>query len=552
MGYISVNNVFTSSTLCNANHVNENFNSITNGLADGNKNVLVNTITAGEFYSKKNITIGTSTGSTCDFNAVVYTDILPFTSGYYTLGSALSPIPALYLDNGSIDGGSINFNSNSNKNIESNQSGTILSFYNFDTGIKYAADGYLRMGTGSDLELTISSDNGIIRNRTTDKNMGMYVTSSATDVLMFDAHGNSSCVYQRSFLDGLEVNTIINGGMLIWQRATTFTAIATNAFFADRYKYIKSGTMVQTVSRATLISSEEPYLEGYRYAAMFQNTTSQAVISGSHYCGFLYVIEGYDMAPFYGKECNISFWIKSSKTGNYSVSLVNSGITTIYNHPFTVSGISSWEQKTFSFTVPSYSASTWTANNTKGMDIGVFFAGGSSFATDASNTWTTVPIGVRIDSNQVNAVEAASYAIYFTGLRMGLRDTFNTMNQSLNFITELDRCERYYHKTYNYSDTVGATSITYANFKVAFDVNNFYRNTIKGKKTIRPGFASTNQKTYAPVNGVSGSVNTPAGAVKAIVQYTVPGERNYNVSGANTFAVLNIYTYHSAVESEDL
>lgn len=466
MAFISVDNNFTSSTLCDAGKVNGNFKNILNGLSDGTKDISINSLTASNCFAGGDVEIGADSSTTASFLGGIAEDVKAYSTSF-TIGNTSYPVKSVYLDNTTTDGGAIVFNSNINDNIKATADGTVLNINNFESGVAYTQDGYFRMGVGEDLELTLSSDDAIIRNRTANKDISFYLSTCGVDTLYAHMDGSEKYMTSKAFVDGLEVNPIVNGQMLIWQRDTSFTNIADQNYFADNFQYVKNGTMNHTVSRYTLTSGEDPYNEGYRYATKMDVTTS-STLSNSHYVGVRTGVEGYDTVPFYGKECNISFWIKSTKTGTVSLSLHNSGTTANYIQPVTISASSAWEKKVVTFTMATYTSASWSNENTLGMEIYFSLGAGASTTTDSSGTWITS--GEKADTNQINTVDNSSNEVYLTGVRMGIGDGVNTVNQSLSFLEELNRCERYYEKSYNYDTPV--STVTGSGVRINTFLNN--------------------------------------------------------------------------------
>lgn len=456
MAFITVDNNFTSATMLDANKVNDNFKNVLNGLSDGTKDISINSLTASNCFAYDNVEIGADSSTTASFLGGIVEDVKAYSTSF-SIGTTSYPVKAVYLDNTTTDGGTVIFNSNVNDNIKASADGTTLNINNCESGVAYTQDGYFRMGDGEDLELSVNSDDGIIRNRTSGKDINFYISPSGVDTLYANINVSDEYMTGKAFVDGLEVNPIVNGQMLIWQRNTSFTNISDQNYFADNFQYVKNGTMNHTISRYTLTSSEDPYSEGYRYATKMDVTTS-STLSNSHYVGVRTGLEGYDMIPFYGKECNISFWIKSTKTGTVSVSLHNSGTTSNYIQPVTISASSSWEKKVMTFTMATYTSANWSNENTLGMEVYFSLGAGASTTTDSSGTWITS--GEKADTNQINTVDSSSNEVYLTGVRMGIGDGLNTVNQSLNFLEELNRCERYYEKNYNYDTPVSTVTDT--------------------------------------------------------------------------------------------
>jgi hypothetical protein len=83
----------------------------------------------------------------------------------------------------------------------------------------------------------------------------MAVGTTTGHALIVDPSTASGLSYAHRAQD----NPIINGNMEIWQRGTTFTAIAHNAYSADRFKWNNtSGAGVVTINRSTTTPYDIP------------------------------------------------------------------------------------------------------------------------------------------------------------------------------------------------------------------------------------------------------------------------------------------------------
>jgi hypothetical protein len=144
-------------------------------------------------------------------------------------------------------------------------------------------------------------------------------------------------------------NKLINGGMNVWQRGTSFTA---NGYGPDRFILAFGGT-------ATAIKSSTPTSPNGNY--YIQTTTGAA----SSFCNYTQAIETANVLPLRGKVVTVSAWVQTSGvafTGtmvfvvNYSNSTdaaasQTTAVTITTLTPVTPSG--TWQQARAVFTVPS-------------------------------------------------------------------------------------------------------------------------------------------------------------------------------------------------------
>ena len=214
-------------------------------------------------------------------------------------------------------------------------------------------------------------------------------------------------------------NAIINGGMDIWQRGTSFTA---TGYTADRWYAFVSGTC--TVSQ---ITSSLP--------SNFQYGIQWVVGASNSYSQFIQAIEKANVIPLQGKTMTISGWVKAS--ANF---------------------VGNWIFQNY------YSTSTDTL-------VGDNVQNGSNvvIATNATTTWTrfsvtfTVPstaVGLSMNFVPDNAAQVSTGTIQMTGIQLELGSTATTFSRAGGSIGgELALCQRYYWRTNSATDGSSAFGV---------------------------------------------------------------------------------------------
>ena len=145
-------------------------------------------------------------------------------------------------------------------------------------------------------------------------------------------------------------NMVINGGMTIAQRGTSFSSVANVEYTLDRFQWYDTGAGVVDISQST----DTP--DGNFYNSLkIDVTTADASLAAGDLYNIIHQIEGYDIAHLVwgtsdAKTVTLSFHIKSPKTGTHCVTLRNSDQTRTRVEEFTVSAADTWEKKTI--TIP--------------------------------------------------------------------------------------------------------------------------------------------------------------------------------------------------------
>lgn len=267
-------------------------------------------------------------------------------------------------------------------------------------------------------------------------------------------------IYGKSSAAGK--NAIINGDFNVWQRGTSFSAIADSTYNADRWRYIKTGAMVHTVSRSTDVPSVAQAGRMFNYSLLVDCTTIDGSIAATDFCAIEQRIEGYNWLPLAQRDLTLSFWVKATKTGIYSIYAKNSGGDKGYVGEYTINTTNTWEYKTVSISA-SPSAGTWDYTTGVGIMVGFSLACGSSLSNTAG-TWGN---GGYVGSpNQVNACDntANNFQICGVQLEVGNKATDFEIRQIQK---ELALCHRYYWTEILYvAATISSIAVTGTRYPV--------------------------------------------------------------------------------------
>jgi hypothetical protein len=157
-----------------------------------------------------------------------------------------------------------------------------------------------------------------------------------------------------------------------------------------------------------------------------------------------YKIEGYTLADLsYGtsvaKTATLSFWVKSSATGTFGGTLINSASDRVYPYTYTITSANTWEKKIV--VIPGDTTGTWLNTNGNGLEIKWSFGAGSTYTASATGAWQA---GFAIHATGATALINTLNATWqITGVQ------FEAGSQATEFErrpygTELALCQRYY------------------------------------------------------------------------------------------------------------
>ena len=248
-------------------------------------------------------------------------------------------------------------------------------------------------------------------------------------------------------------NLIINGGMQVWQRQTATTTAASGYSTVDRWAIYENSGATVTSEKHTM-SVTELNTTGHRTALRLNCTVADTSVAATDYIFVRTWLEGQDLQQLqYGtanaKNITLSFWVKSDKTGVYSVALnKNSATRTQIPLEYTISSADTWEKKTITIT-PTMGSTNLIAvaagaidNNTSGA-LAINFTlmvGDNNEAT--ANTWaaSSTAWGTNAQVNWANETND----FYVTGVQLELGSNA-TPFEHRSFGDELRRCQRYYY-----------------------------------------------------------------------------------------------------------
>lgn len=370
----------------------------------------------------------------------------------------------------------------------------------------------------------------------------LRIAGSATNITSFkdeddmSSNDDNAVASQQSikaYADavGRDDNAIINADFNIWQRGTSFAAIAHGAYSADRWLYHKVGTMVHTVSRDTDVPTQVESDHYSNYSLKIDCTTVDSSIAAADLCAIQQRIEGYNFAPFVGKTATLSFWVKATKIGTYCVAFVNSGADRSYVSEYTVNQVDTWEKKTISLDFD-YSGGTWDYTNGIGIQIKWALAAGSNSHTTA-DTWQS---GNYIaTSNQVNACDNTANNFFLSKVRFEM-GSVATPFEYRSIQEEIALCQRYFQKSYDFTTDPGSavnagrrwieiTGVANSTYDIDTDVD--FAVEMRTAPTIT---------SYSPTSGTSGKARASGTDYNASIssESTHGFHNNISVTAAST------------------
>ncbi len=236
-------------------------------------------------------------------------------------------------------------------------------------------------------------------------------------------------------------NLIINGAMVFAQRGTSgINSAAGGGICTDRHKGFASGGGVFSMEQSSTVPNNE-----FAYSSKLTVTTADSSIASADYYSFQQTIEGYNIIQTgYGtsdaKRLVLSFWVRSSVTGKYSVTCFNDGGTEGYLNTFNISSANTWQKVELSWI--GRTSGTWLKTNGAGMIIRFDLGGGSSGHGTADQWTTTSGYGNTRTADSVSWIATNGATFYMTGLQLEIGEQA-TPFEHRSYSDELAACERY-------------------------------------------------------------------------------------------------------------
>tara|TARA_B100000214_G_scaffold193313_1_gene139898 strand:- start:350 stop:1366 length:1017 start_codon:yes stop_codon:yes gene_type:complete len=239
-------------------------------------------------------------------------------------------------------------------------------------------------------------------------------------------------------------NILINGQMTIAQRNTAAHNEGSGYFCIDRWAQNKANTDQFTYSVEQV--SDAP--SGFSKSLKVTTSTAETAVAADEYARIYQAIEGNNLARVgFGtadaKQLTLSFWVKSSITGNFSASLYLNDTNKIDGRAYTINSANTWEYKTITYNA--LTSGGPTIDNTYGAIINFGLFSGSSHNT-ATTDWTAYGSGANLLGGQtanLGGTLNATWQITGCQLEIGSQSTpFEHEPVSVS----LAKCQRYFYK----------------------------------------------------------------------------------------------------------
>ena len=289
-------------------------------------------------------------------------------------------------------------------------------------------------------------------------------------------------------------NIIINGDMSIAQRGTSTSGVTTSdGYYAcDRF-YTRTDTGTWTISQSTDVPTGQGFANSFKLDCTSAGTSNadEVIIRYNSEGQFLQYLK-YGTSNAESLTC--SFWIKSNKTGAYSLNInnYNTSQNRLISFAYNIDSADTWEKKII--TLPGDTVRSINNSNTQDFQIQWIFGAVSGFTSGGvSNTWIDYAVNRSAPSDLAGLGGSTDDEVYITGVQLEAGTTASDF-EFLPVDVNLTRCQRYFEL----QETTFFTVSRY-NSSVSYGALAYF----KTEKRANPTVAKLNGSTTVSAHGAA-------------------------------------------------
>ena len=285
-------------------------------------------------------------------------------------------------------------------------------------------------------------------------------------------------------------NLVINGAAEVYQRGAATTTH--NGYAVDRWQFKNTSGATCTNDQST--DAPPPFKNSIKF------TAGGTSCSAAQVAGIAQRMEGTSITSIglgtsAAQPVTLSFYVKSSVTGTYAVSMRNNDTNQSFVNTYTISSANTWEYKKVTF--DARTTGTWLTTTGIGVRLWFDLGSGSNFDGTAGSWTTNNHLTV---SSQADVVGTSSATWFVTGVQLEVGEQA-TPFEHRSFGDELAACQRYYQKSYIDGVAVGTVTQVGCNMDPVPTSGNTWRYTHNFTSHMR---ATPTYTFYVPDTGTSG------------------------------------------------
>ena len=281
----------------------------------------------------------------------------------------------------------------------------------------------------------------------------------------------------------------INGNMEVAQRGTSSTGQTGSGFFTcDRWGLGNSSLGTYTITQST----DAPDDTGLGKSYKLDCTTADASPSAGDRLYFYYQFEGQELQLLEkgtsdAKKSTLAFWVKSAKTGTYTVQAYDNDNGRGVSVQYTISSANTWEHKVLF--IPADTTGAYGNDNNSSLILLWYLGAGSNRTSGTLQTSWGADVAANTAVGNVNLSDSTSNDWYITGVQLEVGEFTSTTlppfeHESLG--DNLLRCQRYY-----FQSTEGQTTLSvYQDEGSYLSGNAHYPQTMRANPTATLSFSA--------------------------------------------------------------
>jgi len=343
-------------------------------------------------------------------------------------------------------------------------------------------------------------------------------------------------------------NIIINGGMQVSQRATSYTNIGNNDSGYRTVDRFRIGFGGSTSGRLTMTQESITDLPGFANATKFACTTADTSIASNEFGTLSTRFEGQDLQQLKkgtsdAEAVTVSFYVKGNANATYALELYDAVGGRHASQLFNVT--SSWNRVSLTFNGDT--TDTLADSNALALELNIWFHAGSNFTSGTMSADFASADNTRRATGISSFFDSTDRTFFITGVQMEV-GSVATPFEHRSYGEELASCQRYFEKSYDQGTAVGtATSTSGIQYRYS---NGGTQSTNYGQQHTRFAVYKRTAPTVVIYStaGTSAHVTAEGGASgDKDVEITHAGEGGVSM---NTLEVTDQNTFHFTADAE--
>ena len=240
---------------------------------------------------------------------------------------------------------------------------------------------------------------------------------------------------------GVGRNLFINGAMQVAQRSTSADNGGGGYQTVDRLRHSQNSSGLGNYNSAQVADAPTGFNKSFKFTK--DGATSMGSGNSAY---FQQNIEGQNLQHLkYGTSDAVpltaSFYVKSSLTGTFGLSLEENGNSRSNVQTYTISSANTWELKSVTFVGDT--ASALANDNTNELSLRFAIGVGSNYQTSSTNTWAS---GDKLGtSSQTQLTETDNATFFLTGVQLEVGQNPTSFEHE-PFERTLEKCQRYFFR----------------------------------------------------------------------------------------------------------